>query len=94
MVSGPTVNAATQLKPIATTSTMQATPSAPADDDAAFISYLRQLLNGPDREWKKAKTAGDILDRHLTLIRAIKQLDELNWGRSAGGYQVSSGKLL
>jgi len=45
---------------------MQATPSAPTDDDAAFISYLRQLLNGPDREWKKAKTAGDILDRHLT----------------------------
>ena len=73
---------------------MQATPSAPTDDDAAFISYLCQLLNGPDREWKKAKTAGDILDRHLTLIRAIKQLDELNWGRSAGGYQVSSGKLL
>jgi hypothetical protein len=76
-------------QPIATSSQV----TSPTNEDDNFISYLRRLLKGPNKEWKKARTAGDILDRHLTLVKAIERLDELNWGRSAGGYQIANGEL-
>lgn len=82
--------AMSKSQPIATSSQAQVT--SPTNEDENFISYLRRLLKGPNKEWKKARTAGDILDRHLTLVKAIEQLDELNWGRSAGGYQIANGK--
>jgi hypothetical protein len=61
-----------------------------ADDDT-FIAFLRDLLNGPARDWKKATTAGDVLTRHLAVKAAIGELDALGWNRSTGGYEIPSG---
>ncbi|KAH9927555.1 hypothetical protein B0H21DRAFT_838358 [Amylocystis lapponica] len=53
-----------------------------------FIGFLRELLGGSDSEWRKAKNAGDILERYLAVKAAVDALDDLGWNRSTGGYMV------
>ncbi|KAI0749205.1 hypothetical protein C8Q80DRAFT_1269119 [Daedaleopsis nitida] len=53
-----------------------------------LVVFLRALFNGPQQPWRKAKTAGDILERQKMLERAMETLDELRWGKSKGGYRI------
>ncbi|KAI0755362.1 hypothetical protein C8Q80DRAFT_1266830 [Daedaleopsis nitida] len=46
---------------------------------------------GPDGEWKKAKTAGDVLPRVKALRQALEKLGNWGWERSRGGYQIPDG---
>jgi hypothetical protein len=62
-------------------------------EDGELHPFMRELLNGPEKEWPKAKTAGDILKWFLALNDAMKVLDDLGWGRSTGGYQIPAGMI-
>lgn len=66
--------------------------TAKADEDV-FILFLRDLLHGPPKDWKKATTAGDVLTRHLAVKAALRELDALGWNRSTGGYEIPSSML-
>ncbi|KAL7277985.1 hypothetical protein ACG7TL_007938 [Trametes sanguinea] len=59
-----------------------------AADGEAFIEYLRDLLEGPKNQWRKAKTVGHILQRRKAVERAMQVVEELGWEKSKGGYQI------
>lgn len=77
----------------------QAIKAAPATTAGAgsselqpdFVKFLRNVLSGPEKEWKTVKTAGDALIRHLSVVKACDELDTLGWSRTRGGYQVPEG---
>ncbi|KAI9061586.1 hypothetical protein FKP32DRAFT_1575676 [Trametes sanguinea] len=57
-------------------------------DHASLISFIRQLVDGPTGQWKKAKTVGDILQRCKAVDHAMAVMEELGWEKSKGGYQI------
>ncbi|KAJ2993786.1 hypothetical protein NUW54_g7662 [Trametes sanguinea] len=61
-------------------------------DHASLISFIRQLVDGPTGQWKKAKTVGDILQRCKAVDHAMAVMEELGWEKSKGGYQIPEGE--
>ncbi|KAI0739537.1 hypothetical protein C8Q80DRAFT_1274606 [Daedaleopsis nitida] len=53
-----------------------------------LITFLQQLLGGPRQPWRKAKLAGDILERQKMLEAAMEMLEDLEWGKPKGGYKI------
>ncbi|TDL15343.1 hypothetical protein BD410DRAFT_121524, partial [Rickenella mellea] len=56
-----------------------------------FYEFLRKRLAGPEHEWKKAETAGDVLTRYMVIQKALQLLEANHWGRGGGGYKVPKG---
>ncbi|KAI0753969.1 hypothetical protein C8Q80DRAFT_1349912 [Daedaleopsis nitida] len=68
-----------------------AAPSQGSRSKDELVVFLRELLGGPAHAWKKAKTAGHVLERLKTLEGAMQMLEELGWGKSKGGYLIPNG---
>ena len=61
--------------------------------EGRFILHLREFLDAPAvSKWRKATTAGDVLDRRLAVVRALTKLQDSGWEKSSGGFMVPKGQ--
>ena len=70
-------------------------PKEPEDhhtNEDEFIVFLREQLEVPSKSaWKKAVTAGAVLERRKAVVNAIEKLEALGWEKPGGGFKVSDG---
>jgi len=64
---------------------------ANAQEDEAFISFLRELLGVGDDAPGRADKVGVALARHLRLESTYEKLSDMNWQRARGGFKVPEG---
>jgi len=52
---------------------------------------LNKVVQGPEKEWPRAKTVGDMLERVKILRGALAEMVNFGWERTGsreGGYQI------